>query len=604
MNASAPQMLRRPIRRLDESAQNRIAAGEVIERPAAAVKELVENALDAGARRIEVDISAGGRSLIRVADDGHGIPADELALALERHATSKTDGDDLLNIASFGFRGEALPSIAAVSRLRLISRASGAAEAWEIGADAGRLGVQRPAARPRGTLVEARELFHATPARLKFLRSDRAETQAVVDTLRRLALSAPAVGFTLRDIDAEGAARVLLTVDPEPGPVAQARRARLGRLLGRAFAADALDIFAEREGVTLSGLAAPPAGARATAAAQFLFVNGRPVRDKLLGGALAGAYGDLIPRDRRPAAALWLDLPPEHVDANVHPAKTEVRFRDPGRVRGMIVAALRHALAEGGHRGGAVLSEAALGTFTPSARGTAPPRPATLGAMLQMQAPGFAEGAAPFHSARAETPTDDPAADALPLGLARAQLHETYIVAQTARGVVLVDQHAAHERLVYEDLKRQRAAAGVARQALLVPEIVALSVDAAERVLAASADLAALGLAVEPFGPGAVAVRETPAVLGWVDAAALLHDVADELAEDAGARALSDRLDAVLSRMACHGSVRAGRRMGTDEMNALLRRMEATPHSGTCNHGRPTWVELSLPQIEKLFGRR
>ena len=604
MNASAPQMLRRPIRRLDESAQNRIAAGEVIERPAAAVKELVENALDAGARRIEVDISAGGRSLIRVADDGHGIPADELALALERHATSKTDGDDLLNIASFGFRGEALPSIAAVSRLRLISRASGAAEAWEIGADAGRLGVQRPAARPRGTLVEARELFHATPARLKFLRSDRAETQAVVDTLRRLALSAPAVGFTLRDIDAEGAARVLLTVDPEPGPVAQARRARLGRLLGRAFAADALDIFAEREGVTLSGLAAPPAGARATAAAQFLFVNGRPVRDKLLGGALAGAYGDLIPRDRRPAAALWLDLPPEQVDANVHPAKTEVRFRDPGRVRGMIVAALRHALAEGGHRGGAVLSEAALGAFAPSARGTTPPRPATLGAMLQMQAPGFAEGAAPFHSARAETPTDDPAADALPLGLARAQLHETYIVAQTARGVVLVDQHAAHERLVYEDLKRQRAAAGVARQALLVPEIVALSVDAAERVLAASADLAALGLAVEPFGPGAVAVRETPAVLGWVDAAALLHDVADELAEDAGARALSDRLDAVLSRMACHGSVRAGRRMGTDEMNALLRRMEATPHSGTCNHGRPTWVELSLPQIEKLFGRR
>ena len=597
-------MLRRPIRRLDESAQNRIAAGEVIERPAAAVKELVENALDAGARRIEVDISAGGRSLIRVADDGHGIPADELALALERHATSKTDGDDLLNIASFGFRGEALPSIAAVSRLRLISRASGAAEAWEIGADAGRLGVPRPAARPRGTLVEARELFHATPARLKFLRSDRAETQAVVDTLRRLALSAPAVGFTLRDIDAEGAARVLLTVDPESGPVAQARRARLGRLLGRAFATDALDIFAERESTTLSGLAAPPAGARATAAAQFLFVNDRPVRDKLLGGALAGAYGDLIPRDRRPAAALWLDLPPEQVDANVHPAKTEVRFRDPGRVRGMIVAALRHALAEGGHRGGAVLSEAALGAFTPSARGTAPPRSATLGAMLQMQAPGFAEGAAPFHSARAEAPTDDPAADALPLGLARAQLHETYIVAQTARGVVLVDQHAAHERLVYEDLKRQRAAAGVARQALLVPEIVALSVDAAERVLAASADLAALGLAVEPFGPGAVAVRETPAVLGWVDAAALLHDVADELAEDAGARALSDRLDAVLSRMACHGSMRAGRRMGADEMNALLRRMEATPHSGTCNHGRPTWVELSLPQIEKLFGRR
>ncbi|MAS42359.1 MAG: DNA mismatch repair endonuclease MutL [Rhodobacteraceae bacterium] len=657
MNAPAPNISpsgpRKPIRRLDESAQNRIAAGEGVERPASAVKELAENSLDAGARRIEITLADGGRTLIRVADDGHGIPHDQLELALERHATSKTDGEDLLDIGSFGFRGEALPSIAAVSRFSLTSRAESAEEAWTLRCDAGRLGRPTPAALPRGTVAEARDLFYATPARLKFLRTDRAETQAAADMVRRLAMAAPQVGFVLRDATgAEGTeGRVLFRADPEPGSPQEARRARLARILGRAFEADALEIEAEREGLRLTGLAALPTHSRGAAVAQFLFVNGRPVRDKLLTGALRAAYSDVLHSGRHPAAALYLDCDPHLVDVNVHPAKTEVRFRAPGIARGLVVSALRHALAAAGHRSSTTVGTAALGEFqrdglgphggaaAPGAapvqyqgRGPAPrpfgawenmpPRPGaeTLAQAAAFQAPaqaGFAEDAAPYRSARVEDAPEDPAAQDLPLGLARAQIHENYIVAQTTDGMVIIDQHAAHERLVYERLKRQLDANGVKRQALLIPQIVELPGDDAERVLEAAEALARAGLVIEPFGPGALAVQEMPAELGQADATAILRDVADALAETGGIDAggleagesdeggpVRARLDAVLSRMACHGSVRSGRRMGAAEMNALLREMEATPRSGQCNHGRPTSVRLSLAQIETLFGRR
>ncbi|WP_339947906.1 DNA mismatch repair endonuclease MutL, partial [uncultured Albimonas sp.] len=642
MNAPSPYISKnRPIQRLDESAQNRIAAGEVVERPASAVKELAENSLDAGARRIEIAIADGGRTLIRVSDDGHGIPADQLALALERHATSKTDGADLLDIRSFGFRGEALPSIAAVSRLTLTSRAAEADAAWTLRCDAGRLADPAPAALARGTVVEARDLFHATPARLKFLRTDRAETQAVADMVRRLAMAAPEVGFVLCDVSetaarASSEGRILFRADPEPGEPRHARRLRLARVMGRDFADNALEIEAEREGLRLTGLAGLPTYSRGAAVAQFLFVNGRPVRDKLLTGALRAAYRDVLHSGRHPAAALYVDCDPQLVDVNVHPAKTEVRFREPGVARGLLVSALRHALAEGGHRASSTVGEAAMGAFraepdapvAPRLTGWGPrldrPSAAEVRRAYDFQAPaegapapgfgaearppaqpGLAEEPSAWRAARAEPAPepDEAGAQDLPLGLARAQLHENYIVAQTREGMVIVDQHAAHERLVYERLKRQAAGAGVRRQALLIPEIVELPSEDAERLLAAAETLAELGLAIEPFGPGALAVRETPAELGTPDAAALLRDVADELAEEGESAALRARLDAVLSRMACHGSVRSGRRMGAAEMNALLREMEATPMSGQCNHGRPTYVTLTLAQIEKLFGR-
>jgi DNA mismatch repair protein MutL len=614
---------RRAIAPLEETVVNRIAAGEVVERPASAVKELIENALDAGARRIGVEIAEGGKRLIRVSDDGHGIPAADLPLALARHATSKIDGSDLLDIRSFGFRGEALASLAGVARLTLASRAEGAAEAAEISVDAGRAGEVRPAALSRGTVVAVRDLFHATPARLKFLRSDRAETQAVGDVVRRLALAEPAVAFTLTDCTA--APRVTFRADAETGDLFDALAGRLRRIVGAEFVDNALPVEAEREGLRLTGFAALPTYSRGSAVAQYLFVNGRPVRDKLLIGALRAAYSDLLSRDRHPAAALFLDCDPQRVDVNVHPAKAEVRFRDPGVARGLIVSALRHALAEAGHRAASTVAGAALGAMRPEAAGPPAaraqrPGPRALAAAYAAQAPaewppsagpssfpppspapdspGFAE--AP--SARVEPATEAPPTDR-PLGAARAQLHETYIVAQTEDGLVLVDQHAAHERLVYEKLKRQAAEAGIAAQALLIPEIVELSDDDRARLLAVAGDLARLGLTVEPFGHGAVAVRETPALLGPVDAAGLVRDILDEIADLGASTTLGARLDAVLSRVACHGSVRAGRRMSADEMNALLREMEATPRSGQCNHGRPTYVALRLSDIERLFGR-
>ncbi len=612
MNAEAPKMLpERPrIRQLDEAAVNRIAAGEVVERPASAVKELIENALDAGARRISVTYADGGKTLIRVADDGCGMMPEDLPLALARHATSKIDGSDLLNIRSFGFRGEALPSLGAVGRLRITSRAQGF-DAAEIAVAGGRMEPVRPAALGSGTVVELRDLFYATPARLKFLRSDRAEAQAIRDVVDRLAMAEPYVSFTLRDASGGGEGRVILRADAEQGDLFDALARRLGAILGPGFAENALAIDAEREGIRLTGFAALPTYSRGAAVEQFLFVNGRPVRDKLLIGALRAAYMDVLPRDRHPAAVLNLSCDPERVDVNVHPAKAEVRFREPGIARGLIVSGLRHALAGAGHRASSTVGGMTLGALRPGSA-AAPrvyqmdrPSQAALRVSHAGQAPiapQLAEASARYEPAPAPQAADDDAVS-FPLGAARAQVHETYIIAQTETGIVIVDQHAAHERLAYERLKRQRDASGVAAQALLIPEIVELSEGDAALLLGHAGTLRALGLAVEPFGGGAVAVRETPALLGEVNAAALLRDILDELRDEGASQMLQSRIDAVLSRMACHGSIRAGRRMRAEEMNALLREMEATPLSGQCNHGRPTYVELRLSDIERLFGR-
>lgn len=609
MNVPIPNISIDPphIRRLPDATANRIAAGEVVERPASVVKELVENAIDAGATRVAVSIADGGKTLIRVTDDGTGIAHDQLALALERHATSKIDGDDLVQITSFGFRGEALPSIASVARLTLTSRPAGS-DAWEIAASGGVVEVPRPAARPPGTTVEVRDLFYATPARLKFLRTDRAESQAIGEVMRRLAMAQPGIDFLLSNGD-----RALFRADATQGDLFDSRIARARAILGADFTDNAVPIVAERDGLLLEGHAALPTVSRGAAVAQHILVNGRPVRDRLLSGALRAAYSDFLSRDRHPMAVLFLTCPPERVDVNVHPAKAEVRFREPGAIRGLIITAIRHALAEAGHRSATTVADYALGAFRPETaappgRTWFAPRPSeqAVRAALRAQAPdpGWAESPEPgWISSRTEP--GPPAEEDLdrPLGAARAQLHANYIIAQTRDGVVLIDQHAAHERLAYQRLKAQMAASGVARQALLIPEIVELGTDAA-RVLDHAEDLARLGLTVEPFGPGTVAVREVPAVLGQPDAAALMRDVADEITDLGSTETLASRLDAVLSRVACHGSVRAGRRLTAPEMDALLREIEATPHSGTCNHGRPTWVKLSLADLEKLFGRR
>lgn len=619
MNAPGPKIsAERPvIRQLDDAAANRIAAGEVVERPASAVKELVENALDAGARRIEVAYADGGKTLIRVLDDGCGMSADDLPLALSRHATSKIDGSDLLNIHTFGFRGEALPSLGAVGRLSITSRADGFAAA-QITVAGGAMAPVKPAALNRGTLVELRDLFYATPARLKFMRTDRAEAQAIADVIKRLAMAEPYVSFTLSDVSGGGEGRVIFRADAEQGELFDALSARLGRVLGRAFSENAVPIDAEREGIRLTGYAALPTYSRGAAVEQFLFVNGRPVRDKMLIGALRAAYMDFLSRDRHPAAALFLNCDPERVDVNVHPAKAEVRFREAGIPRGLIVTAIRHALAEAGHRASSTVATATLGAMRPEPAPDAPriyqmDRP-SYGALRQSYAaqaplpqPGFADRSALFEpfaapSARAEPVTEEPELTQNPLGAARAQIHENYIIAQTETGLVIVDQHAAHERLVYERLKRQMAENGVPAQALLIPEIVELSSGDAALLLEHAEELARFGLAIEPFG-GAIAVRETPAILGEINAGAMLRDILDELADLGDSQSLQSRVEAVLSRMACHGSIRSGRRMRADEMNALLREMEATPHSGQCNHGRPTYVELKLSDIERLFGR-
>lgn len=612
MNSHAPKIRpdgRPVIRQLDEATANRIAAGEVVERPASAVKELVENALDAGATRIEIAIQDGGKRLIRVTDDGCGMVPDDLPLALSRHATSKIDGTDLLAITSFGFRGEALPSLGAVGRLTLTSRTRGG-EGASIAVTGGRLDPPRPAAANCGTVVELRDLFFATPARLKFLRTDRAETQVVADTVRRLAMAEPYVGFSLT---ADG--REIFRADAEQGELFGALTTRLTRLMGTDFIDNALPMDAERDGITLTGYAALPTYSRGAAVAQHLYVNGRPVRDKLLTGALRAGYMDVLAAGRHPAAVLFLECDPQMVDVNVHPAKAEVRFRDPQSARGLVVGSLRHAMAGAGHRASSTVGHATLQAVQvepqpePLAENRSDPRPAwqadrpsaaAVRTALDLQMPGFAETpSARFDPVVADAPIED-----APLGAARAQIHENYIIAQTPDGLVIVDQHAAHERLVYERLKAQAQAAGIPAQALLIPEIVELSPADADRILSIAADLAALGLVVEPFGPGAVALREVPAMLARLDGRALIRDILDDLADQGASDRLQARIDAVLSSMACHGSVRSGRRMGADEMNALLREMERTPKSGQCNHGRPTWVKLQLSDIERLFGRR
>ncbi len=594
-----------PVRQLDPVLVDRIAAGEVVERPASAVKELVENALDAGAHRIDVVIEMGGRRLIRVVDDGAGMSPQDLALAVERHATSKLPDSDLSNIVTLGFRGEALPSIGSVARLEIFTRPVGSANGFSIRVDEGRKHAVVPAAQAPGTRIDVRDLFAATPARLKFLKSDRAEAQAVADVIKRLAMAHPHVRFALSHDNFSG----LDFAACPPGP--EGWLSRLTQVMGGEFGANALAVDAEREHVRLTGFAGLPTFHRANAQAQYLFVNGRPVRDKLLYGAVRGAYMDYLPSDRHPALALFIDCDPHAVDVNVHPAKSEVRFRDPGMVRGLIVGALKQSLEGALHRASTTGGARTLEVLARSA-GHAPPR--FSGGWDWRASPlaphGFAEPqqqefvTSPAADMRPHDASAAPADLEAPLGAARAQLHDTYIVAQTRDGFVLVDQHAAHERLVYERLKAQRAKTGVVRQMLLIPVVVELDTSECERLLANAFALQGLGLALEGFGPGAVAVSEAPALLGNADIERLVRDVADTLAEHGAATSLEKRLDYVLATMACHNSVRAGRRLTGEEMNALLREMEATPGSGQCNHGRPTYVELKLADIERLFGRK
>ena len=587
------------IRRLSEGTVNRIAAGEVVERPAAAIKELVENAVDAEATRIVIATSNGGADLLLVEDDGIGMNAAELALAIERHATSKLPvlrgEDDLSHIVTMGFRGEALPSIGAVARLTIASRTADG-EASEIRVDGGAVSGPAPAGflsrGQHGTRAEVRELFYATPARLKFLKSARSEDLAIVDMVKRLAMARPDIGFSLT-MDGRLSLDLLVA-----GDLLDGRLPRLAKIMGREFGDNAVHIDAVREGVALSGYAGLPTYNRANAAMQFLFVNGRPVKDKLLVGAVRGAYADFLARDRHPALALFLDVDPSFVDVNVHPAKTEVRFRDAGLVRGLIVGALKHALSAAGHRASTTVAGAALAAFAREPSNFQSPN---IFSAMHESAPSY--NAVPLSVRMDGAPDTVPMADQ-PLGVARAQLHETYVVAQTADGIVIVDQHAAHERLVYEKMKAALANGGIVRQPLLIPEVVDLDPAEVVRVTSRAAELAELGLVIEGFGPDAVVVREVPAMLGKMDVKAMVRDLADEIAETGNALALKEKLEEVAGTLACHMSVRAGRRLTAEEMNQLLREMEATPHSGQCNHGRPTYVELKLSDIEKLFGRR
>jgi DNA mismatch repair protein MutL len=602
-----------PVRQLPEQVVNRIAAGEVVERPASVVKELVENAIDAGASRVDIFTDGGGRRRIGITDDGSGMTHGDLALAVDRHATSKLDDEDLLRIRTLGFRGEALPSIGAVARLGITTRHRSEPHAWSLSVEGGEKSPIMPAALSQGTRVEVSDLFYATPARLKFLKTDRTEAEAIREVVRRLAMARPDIAFTLA-----GEERAPVTwAAALPG--AAGRLTRLGDILGSDFRSSAIEVRAEREGVVVEGFAAAPSLTRANALGQYLFVNGRPVRDKLILGAVRAAYSDYLPRDRHPVVALFVTTDPQEVDANVHPAKTEVRFRNAGLVRALIVHALKDGLAREGRRTAANTDGAALSAFRPSFA----PRPSNWD---WRSSPAYPVNSAPsfggaMASALAEagqaafdvgTPTADvrfeaqPSPDLLdrPLGAARTQIHETYIVSQTRDGLIVVDQHAAHERIVYEKLKASLAKNGVQRQILLIPEIVELDEATVERLLDRAEELASFGLAIDSFGPGAVAVRETPSLLGKANAAGLLRDLAEHMAEWDEALPLERRLMHVAATMACHGSVRAGRRLKPEEMNALLREMEDTPNSGQCNHGRPTYVELKLSDIEKLFGRR
>ncbi|MER8366555.1 DNA mismatch repair endonuclease MutL [Mesorhizobium sp. M1348] len=618
-----------PIRQLSETMINQIAAGEVIERPASVVKELVENALDAGATRVEIVTAGGGLNLIRVSDDGSGIPEKELALAIARHCTSKL-ADNIHDIRSLGFRGEALPSIGSVARLSIRSRTASSENAAEIGIDGGRVSAVRPAAANRGTTVEVRDLFFATPARLKFMKGERAESSAIGDVVKRIAIAFPAVRFTLAGPD-RSTLELPATYDSPEG-----RLRRVAQVMGADFPDNAIAIDAVRDGVRLAGHVSVPSFTRANALQQYAYVNGRPVRDKLIAGAIRGAFADVLPRDRHAVTVLFLTLDSAIVDVNVHPAKADVRFRDPGLVRGLIVGAIREALANAGIRAATTGAAGMMAAFRPGAASYAhggpanghrsyeatyrasgfagfdparsPQRPLDMGSanggLGEDEQTAFDAG--PLHSADARAGQNEAAETLLgtALGAARAQVHENYIVAQTRDSLVIVDQHAAHERLVYEALKNALHSRAVPSQMLLLPEIVDLPEEDAERLAMHSETLARFGLGIERFGPGAVAVRETPSMLGETNVQQLVRDLADEIADNDTVDTLKERLDKIAATMACHGSVRSGRLLKAEEMNALLRQMEATPGSGTCNHGRPTYIELKLADIERLFRRR
>jgi len=612
------------IRLLPPNLVNQIAAGEVVERPASALKELVENAIDADATRIDIVLNDGGRSLIVVTDNGCGMTSQELMVAVDRHATSKLPSDDLLEINYLGFRGEALPAIGSVARLTVTSRRPGADSGWYVVVAGGRKDGPVPAPHPPGTRIEVRDIFFATPARLKFLKSAQTELSYAIDAIERLAMAHPDISFTLT---ADGKQRLNLPAGLTQGDLFDAHLERLAVILGKDFAANAVPVAAEREGLKLYGYIGVPTFNRGNALAQYLFVNGRPVRDRVLAGAVRAAYQDFLAPNRHPYVVLFLELPLREVDVNVHPAKAEVRFRDSGLVRGLMVGALKHALAEAGHRASTTVATGALGSFQAGGYRSLNVRPpmtysggngSSYGAAYALQAPleeenqGMAEGEgasslfALAPSAPDATSVDDVEADyrSHPLGVARAQVHETYIVAQTGDGIIIVDQHAAHERLVYERMKAALAEGGIARQILLIPEVIELDEPSAARVAARAPELAELGLVLEAFGGNSVVVREVPALLGDSDVVGMVKDLADDLASVDEALSLKDRLGDVCGTLACHGAVRAGRRLNGAEMNAILRQMEVTPHAGQCNHGRPTYVELKLKDIERLFGRR
>ncbi len=571
------------IRKLSEGTINRIAAGEVLERPASAVKELVENAIDAGATQIDVVFRGGGKSLIRVTDNGCGMEKDDMHLALQRHATSKLQDDALINISTLGFRGEALPSIASVSRFSMTSRSRGMPDAFEVSVEAGHFSKPVPARLHEGTEITVRDLFYATPARLKFLKSDRSETTEAVDVVRRLALAHAGIGFTVVTEE-----RQWLNTPANESP-----RARVSRLLGPEFMANALQINYVGEDFSIDGFASLPTYARGNGAQQFAFVNGRPVRDKLIAGAIKGAYSDVLPPGRFPALVMFIDCAADRVDVNVHPAKTEVRFREASQMRSAIIAAIRAPLATAGAKPDARKSLSALRAFSQTTWQPLSFSPHIAQTVLDLPMPvqGFSEEA-----------TAQPAFD-YPMGMARAQLHDAFIVAQTANGFMLVDQHAAHERIVYERLKAESATGGVQVQPLLVPQVVEMDAVSVAAIASLQDELANLGLKLETFGETAVLVREIPAALSKANIGALVKAIADDVAEQGQSQWVQERMNHILATMACHYSVRAGRSLRIDEMNALLREMERTPNAGQCNHGRPTFIALNMKDIERLFGR-
>ena len=608
------------IREMPTETVNRIAAGEVVERPASVIKELVENSVDAGASQIDIFYDGGGLGLISVTDNGSGMSENCLSVAIKRHATSKllpdSEGNwDLLNINTMGFRGEALPSIASVSRLQIKSQLKNAKNSWKITVEGGQQSSVAPAPRliHHGTQVTVKDLFYATPARLKFMKSERSESLAISDNVKRIAMANPSIGFKLSNIK-----RILFNVQKNQNDQ-KARLSRLASILGEDFTSNSILIDKIRDEISLSGYAGLPTYSRGNTQHQFLFVNGRPVRDKILHGAVRGAYQDFLARDRHPIVALYIDLPNDHVDVNVHPSKNEVRFRNPGLVRGLIVSALRHSLAAAGHRASTTTSHFALGKmqtgenqYTFQRNYNNPSNNATIRFDGSIHAESTLSQDTPYpknygFSAKFENNKEyniEQDNDLYPLGIARAQLHETYIISQTQDGIIIVDQHAAHERLVYEKMKASLEGQGIERQTLLIPEIVELSDADVQRLLDRKGELKDMGLSFEGFGEGAVAVSETPSLLGEMNIQKLMQDLADDISEYDEALSLKEKFEHVCGTMACHGSVRAGRILNNDEMNSLLRQMENTPHSGQCNHGRPTYVELKLADVERLFGRR